>query len=75
VVESGLLGLAGGLCGTVVGVDITAAVAYSREWLVVLDPRMVLAAPVVGAVIGMVAGLYPAYAAARVVPATTLRGE
>jgi putative ABC transport system permease protein len=73
--ESGLLGLAGGLTGTVAGINITAAVAYSKEWLVVMHPGVVVAGPAVGAAIGMLAGLYPAYAAARVLPATTLRGE
>ncbi|WP_433063781.1 ABC transporter permease [Dactylosporangium sp. CS-033363] len=75
LVESGALGLAGGLLGTVVGLDVTAAVALARGWLVTLDPALLAECPALGLAVGMLAGLYPAYAAARVAPAATLRGE
>jgi len=75
LVESGVVGLAGGLVGTVAGIDITAAVALARGWVVLLDPVLVALGPAAGATIGMLAGLYPAWTAARVAPAVTLRGE
>ncbi|MEU8216063.1 ABC transporter permease [Micromonospora sp. WMMD964] len=73
LVESGFLGLAGGILGTVVAVDVTVAVALWREWLVVLEPQVLLAAPVLGLLIGTVAGVMPAWKASRVGPAEALR--
>ncbi|MEU6314105.1 ABC transporter permease [Streptomyces sp. NPDC047014] len=72
-VESGLVGLVGGLVGTVLGIQITALTCLAKDWLVVLDPALTLAGPLVGLVVGLAAGLYPALAAARVLPAETLR--
>ncbi|MFD7259895.1 ABC transporter permease [Streptomyces sp. NPDC059874] len=74
LVESGLLGVLGGLIGTAVGTDVTLAVSLVQDWVVVLDPRIAMAGPPIGAVVGMLAGLYPALAAARIPPAETLRG-
>ncbi|MER8042419.1 FtsX-like permease family protein [Streptomyces sp. NPDC094032] len=74
LVECGLLGLVGGVLGTAVGVDVTAGTALAKGWLVVLDPRLTVAGPLLGLAVGMLAGVYPALAAARVAPAETLRG-
>lgn len=74
LVESALVGLAGGAAGTVIGIDVTSAVCLLQGWLVVLDPTVVFAGPLVGLAVGAVAGVYPAYAATRVLPAATLRG-
>ncbi|MEV7278508.1 ABC transporter permease [Streptomyces sp. NPDC093111] len=74
LVECGLLGLVGGVLGTAVGVDVTAGTALAKGWLVVLDPRLTAAGPLLGLAVGMLAGVYPALAAARVAPAETLRG-
>ncbi|MEV6298311.1 FtsX-like permease family protein [Actinoplanes sp. NPDC051861] len=73
--ESGLLGFAGGLLGTVIGVNVTAAVAIVKGWIVALDPIVLAGGPVMGLAIGMLAGLYPAWAASRIAPAGILRGE
>jgi putative ABC transport system permease protein len=72
LVESGLLGFVGGLLGTVLGIDITAATSLVKDWVVVLDPQLVLAGPLLGLVTGMLAGLYPAVVAARLRPADAL---
>ncbi|MFF4263915.1 ABC transporter permease [Streptomyces virginiae] len=72
-IESGLVGLAGGVVGTVLGVQITAVTCLAKNWLVVLDPVLTAAGPLVGLVVGLAAGLYPALAAARILPAETLR--
>ncbi|WP_329116968.1 ABC transporter permease [Streptomyces sp. NBC_01353] len=74
LVECGLLGLVGGVLGTAVGVDVTAGTALAKGWLVVLDPRLTAAGPLLGLAVGMVAGVYPALAASRIAPAETLRG-
>ncbi|GLZ76545.1 ABC transporter permease [Actinorhabdospora filicis] len=71
--ESGILGLAGGLIGTILGVDATAAAALSKDWLVVLDPLLLAGGPVLGLVVGTLAGIYPALAAARMHPVDALR--
>lgn len=73
--ESVLLGSVGGLLGTVVGVDVTAVVALSQDWLIVLEPALVAAGPGVGLLVGAVAGAYPAWSASRVAPSATLRGQ
>jgi putative ABC transport system permease protein len=71
--ESTALGLLGGLIGASVGVVAVLAVTIYHNWTAVLDPRVVLAAPAVGAVIGLLAGLYPALRAGTVEPADALR--
>lgn len=74
LVESGLVGLLGGLIGTalgVIGVVVTAAV---QHWTPILDARLALLAPLVGATIGLLAGCYPAWKAASIEPITAMRG-
>jgi putative ABC transport system permease protein len=73
LVEGALLGLAGGALGAVAGVDATLVVAWARGWVVVLDPGLAAAAPLLGAAVGTLAGAYPAWVAARVPPAAALR--
>lgn len=71
--ESTLIGLIGGLFGTVLGVNVTAIVSLYRDWQIVVDPMLFGAGPVIGAVVGVVAGVYPAWRASRIPPAVTLR--
>ncbi|HLQ55922.1 MAG TPA: ABC transporter permease [Streptosporangiaceae bacterium] len=71
--ESTALGLLGGLIGASIGVVAVLAVTVYHSWTALLDPRVVLAAPVAGAVIGLLAGLYPALRAGTVEPADALR--
>ncbi|HEX6967232.1 MAG TPA: ABC transporter permease [Micromonosporaceae bacterium] len=73
LVESALLGAAGGVLGTIIGIDVTAGIALLRDWLIVVEPWVVAAGPAGGLVIGMLAGLYPAWSASRIAPATALR--
>jgi putative ABC transport system permease protein len=71
--ESTALGLFGGLLGACAGALATLAVTIVQHWTALLDPRIVLAAPVAGAVIGLLAGLYPAMRASSIEPANALR--
>lgn len=71
--ESGALGALGGLVGTSLGVITVVGVAAARTWTPVVHPATVLAAPLIGLVTGVLAGLYPAWRASRIQPAEALR--
>ena len=45
----------------------------ARHWTTTIDPRFVILAPIIGAVTGLLAGLQPAWRAARITPADALR--
>jgi len=71
--ESTALGLFGGLTGASLGVVTVLVVTVLHHWTAVLAPGLVLAAPAAGAVIGLLAGLYPGLRASAVEPAEALR--
>ncbi|MEE1927533.1 ABC transporter permease [Streptomyces sp. TRM 70351] len=71
--ESAALGALGGLVGTSLGTLTVVAVSALRDWTPVIHPDTVAAAPVVGLLTGVVAGLYPAWRASRIQPAEALR--
>ncbi|MFC8715909.1 ABC transporter permease [Kitasatospora sp. NPDC057198] len=71
--ESGALGALGGLVGTCLGTGTVVAIAVVRDWTPVLHPLTVAAAPAIGLATGVLAGVYPAWRAARIQPAEALR--
>lgn len=71
--ESVAMGLVGGILGASIGTIVVVGVAASNEWTPVLDMRLALAAPPAGALVGLIAGLYPAIRAARMEPVDALR--
>ncbi|HEY2668903.1 MAG TPA: ABC transporter permease [Rugosimonospora sp.] len=73
LVESLLLGAAGGVAGVAAGVWITYGLASQRGWQPLIPPAAVGAGLLAAVVIGAVAGLYPAARAARLSPTEALR--
>jgi putative ABC transport system permease protein len=63
LVESITIGLLGGLVGTSVGILVIVAVSAVNQWTPLLDLQLAVAAPVLGAAIGLTAGTYPAWKA------------
>ncbi len=74
LVESVIIGFLGGLLGTTAGVLLTVGVSWARDWTPLLDLRLVFAAPLLGAFIGLAAGTYPAWKASAIEPIAALRG-
>ncbi|MFD5866164.1 ABC transporter permease [Agromyces sp. S2-1-8] len=73
MVESIVIGLLGGLIGAAVGVFAVVAVALVQQWTPIVDLPMVLGAALLGAVVGLAAGAYPARKASRIEPIAALR--
>ena len=75
LLESTLLGTLGGIVGASTGTLAVVIVASLRTWTPVLEAWVPLSAPVAGAVVGLVAGLYPSIRAGRMEPVEALRAQ
>lgn len=73
VCETGAIGALGGLIGTALGVTVVLSVSLAQSWTALVDPAITLTAPLIGALVGVAAGIYPAWRAARVQPIDALR--
>ncbi|MEU6320208.1 ABC transporter permease [Streptomyces sp. NPDC047009] len=73
LVESTTIGLLGGVVGAVLGMVVVVAVSAIRDWTPVLDVRLAFGAPVAGALVGLLAGLYPSLRASRMESVDALR--
>jgi putative ABC transport system permease protein len=73
VAEAALLAGAGGIAGALLGGFATAMYSWVRHWSAVVPVPVLLAAVGIALILGAVAGLYPAWRAARLAPAEALR--
>jgi putative ABC transport system permease protein len=73
VAEAALLAGTGGATGALLGGFATAVYSWQRHWSAVVPVPVLLAAVGIALVLGALAGLYPAWRAARLAPAEALR--
>jgi len=74
VAESIVIGLLGGLIGAALGVFAVVAVSLLQQWTPVIDPWIAVGSALLGAIVGLAAGWFPARRAARIEPVVALRG-
>ncbi|GAA2890275.1 ABC transporter permease [Actinoplanes cyaneus] len=72
--EAVVLSALGGIGGTLLGITATTGYAWSQNWPVVIPAAATLAGLGGAALIGAVAGAYPAMRAARLMPSEALSG-
>lgn len=73
LLESASMGVIGGVLGASLGVIIVVAVSAYYGWTPVLDPAAPFVAPLIGGLIGLVSGAYPAMRAALLEPVEAFR--
>jgi len=73
LLESVVIGLLGGLIGAALGVGAVVVVSLVREWTPIVSTPMVIGSALLGGVIGLLAGVYPALKAATIEPIAALR--
>ncbi len=73
LLESVVIGLLGGLIGAALGVGAVVVVSLVREWTPIISTPMVIGSALLGGVIGLLAGVYPALKAATIEPIAALR--
>ena len=73
LLEAAVIGSAGSLVGALGAVGVVSAVSASQGWVVVIDPEVVLLAVGLAVAVSVVAGIYPAWRAARLHPLEALR--
>ncbi len=75
VAESVIIGLLGGILGAAAGVFAVIGISLSQQWTPVLNPLVACGGALLGALVGLVAGGFPARKATRIEPVVALRGS
>lgn len=75
MIESVVIGLLGGLIGSALGVFAVVIVSLVQGWTPILDPWLAIGSALLGAVVGLAAGVLPARRASNIEPITALRGS
>jgi macrolide transport system ATP-binding/permease protein len=75
LLESVAIGVVGGILGASLGTLLVVGVSAYQSWTPVLDPYVPFVAPLVGGLIGLLAGSYPALRASRMEPVEALRSS
>ncbi|HEY4017818.1 MAG TPA: ABC transporter permease [Pseudonocardiaceae bacterium] len=75
MVEAGILGLAGGLLGVLLGVVGAIVLPHLISTTIIISPTATIGAIVISICIGLAFGVYPASRAARLAPIDALRSE
>lgn len=73
LVESTAVGLLGGIIGASAGILAVVTISITKHWTPVLDGTLTIGAALTGALVGLLAGLYPSLRAARMQPVDALR--
>jgi putative ABC transport system permease protein len=73
LMEALALALAGGVCGTILGVGGAHAIAYFAGWHTHIQLNIILLAVTSAAAVGLFFGFYPAHKASRMLPIQALR--
>jgi putative ABC transport system permease protein len=68
LIEATILGTAGGVIGACLAVVAVLALSLTRHWTPLVDPWIVLGAPLGGILVGLLSGTYPAYRSTRIEP-------
>lgn len=66
IMEAGLMSASGGLTGVAASIALVAAVCHFGSFPFVLDPLIIVGTLLASALLGLVAGAYPAWQAARI---------
>ncbi len=75
VVESLIVGLLGGLLGAAIAVLAVVGFALSQQWTPIVNGWVALAGVALGALVGLIAGGFPARRASRIEPVAALSGR